>query len=236
MAVRVAAGPAVFLDEQSPMAARAQALAALGARHRRLVAALCAGAAVLVAVSALTPPPQPATPVSAAGRVRSASPAGALPAAAGGVAPGAAERVAVAVRLADPAGLLLLRVGAHAEVVAGPPADGPAATVPGPAAAPDGEVLAPDAVVLALPTAPDPAGAEGGGGNGAGEERAGGLLSDLGGSGPSGPIGPMTGTAGLDGVVLLAVPPDDARRLAAAATSRSLSVAVGLPRTPSGTP
>jgi len=72
-------------------------------------------------------------------------------------------------------------------------------------------VLASDAVVLAVP---HPPGATSASDAGAGVS---GLLASSGG-----------GSAGLDGVVVLAVPPTDARRIAAAAGVRALSVAVAL--------
>jgi hypothetical protein len=213
------------LDEHLPLAAKVRAVRALGARHRRLLAAVCAGAAVLVAVSALTP--QPAAPTAApppGGRLP-ASPVPDPLAAGGAVVPGEADRLAVAVRLADPAGLLLLHVGAHAEVLAGPPPEGALPSAGGASGDAAGEVLAPDAVVLAIPSAPGTAGPEAAA-SGA-ESAGGGLLAGIGAPTPAGQ-GAGT-TAGLDGVVLLAVPPSDARRLAAAASTRSLSVAVGLP-------
>lgn len=210
-------------DDPSRVASTVRSIRAVAVRRRRLLAALCAGAAVLVAVSAMTPAPA----ASEAPDGHQAAD-GALAAAAGSLAADVAERVAVAVRLADPAGLLLLRVGAHAEVIAGPRSDpglpvGSGAVASGSAA--DSEVLAPDAVVLALPGAPGtfPAGDDGSGGSG------GSLLNDLGGSGTG--VGSLGTTRGLDGVVLVAVPPSDARRLAAAAGTRALSVAVGLPST-----
>jgi pilus assembly protein CpaB len=224
--------PAGLLDEQSPLAVRVRAVTALGARHRRLLAALCAGAAVLVAVSALTPAPPPATPAtSAAASGPGSLPAAALPAAAGALAPGDADRVAVAVRLADPAGLLLLRVGAHVEVLAGPPPDSLPSTGSDAASDAAEEVLAPDAVVLAVPMRPGVSGADDAGSVGDG---ASGLLAGVGGRGQGGQA--AGATSGLDGVVLLAVPPSDARRLAAAASTRPLSVAVGLPATPTRAP
>jgi hypothetical protein len=112
--------------------------------------------------------------------------------------------VAVTVRLADPAGLLLLRPGAHVEVVGGAPAG--TAAVPGGAG--DAAVLAADAVVVGVPQPATPA-ADGGGG----------LLGE----------GAQAPGQGLDGVVVLSVLPGDARRLAGAAGTRPLSVAVALP-------
>lgn len=214
------------------MADRIRRVAAWAARHRRLVAALCAGAAVLVAVSAVTPSAPARGEASGVGVGLPAPPPAALvPAAAGARAPGDAERVAVAVRLTDPAGLLLLRVGAHARVLAGRAADG---ALPVPANAPatdDGaQIVAEDAVVLAVPAPPG---------------RAAGALASAGGEGSTGLLGGFTDGAvdtaagtggGLDGVVLLAVLPSDARRLAAAASSQPLSVAVGLPSPTGGAP
>jgi hypothetical protein len=202
-------------DDPSPLAAGLRSVTTIARRHRRLLASVCAGGAVTVAVSALTPP---------AGGSSSADPgrtalSALLPASAGDVPAGDSDRVAVAVRLADPAGLLLLRAGSHAELLAGPAADVtgvPAApgTVAG--TAPDsaaGEVLAADALVLAVPQPPvsSTVGASG--------AAVAGLLGSSGAGGAS---------AGLDGVVVLAVPTSDARRIAAAAGTRPLSVAVAL--------
>jgi hypothetical protein len=150
-------------------------------------------------VSALTPPTAPPD----AGGTAALAPAASLPAGTGDRPAAVAERVAVTVRLADPAGLLLLRPGAHVEVVGGAPAGSAAAT----GGAGDAAVLAADAVVVDVPQ-PAPA-ATGGGG----------LLGD----GAQGPA------QGLDGVVVLSVLPADARRLAGAAGTRPLSVAVALP-------
>jgi hypothetical protein len=203
MAVRRATFPSPpVLDEPASLAARLRAVAVLAARRRRLLAALCAGAAVLVAVSALTP--QPIAAGAGAG-----NPPAALPPGAGARVPALADRLAVAVRLADPAGVLLLRVGSHAQVLAGAPAD--ASTIPGTAPVPTGEVLAEDAVVLAVPQPPSP-----------GNAQAAAPVSGLLGAGNA-------ESGGMDGVVLLAVPPPDARRLAAAGGTRALSVAVALP-------
>jgi hypothetical protein len=226
MAMRAGPSPAGLLHEQSRPARTVRSITAFGARHRRLLAALCAGAAVLVAVSAMTPA-SPAAPAASNGQ-RSPGRGGGLPAAAGSLPADTAERVAVAVRLADPAGLLLLRVGGHAEVIAGPRSD-PALPVAagGPvgseAVASDSEVLAADAVVLAVPGVATTSLT----GDTRSEGGDGGLLGELGGSGAG---YASAGTpSGLDGVVLVAVPPSDARRLAAAAGTRALSVAVGLP-------
>jgi hypothetical protein len=139
----------------------------------------------------------------------------ALPAGAGTGRAGDADRVAVTVRLADAAGLLLLRAGSHAEVLAGPAPDA-GGDVAG--AGLEGEVLAPDAVVLAVPQPP------GGGASTTGDSGSG-----VSGSGVSGLLGGSGGAGGLDGVVLVAVPPSDARRIAAASGSRALSVAVAVP-------
>jgi hypothetical protein len=229
MAVRPAPLPPGFFEDQSSLAAWVRALRALGARHRRLLAALCAGASVFVAVSALMPTsPAPGEVSAPKGSAAGSSLPAVLPSGAGALAAGDAERVAVTVRLADPAGLLLLRVGAHAEVLAGPPPDG---GVPNPGGEGTGEVLAPDAVVLAVPAALGRPGADA---DGSGVDSAGGLLAGVGGQGQSGQAAGMS--SGLDGVVLLAVQPSDARRLAAAAGSRSLSVAVGLPGTAGSAP
>jgi hypothetical protein len=193
--------PAPFLDEAAgPLAARVRRARALASRSRRLAAALCAGAAVLTAVSALTP--APADPVPAGGGA-SAIASVALPAGAGAGPAGEAERVAVTVRLADAAGALLLRPGVHVEVIAGPPA-GSAGTT---ADAGDAVVLAADAVVLVVPQP------------GSDAEEDAGLLA----------AGSATGGPGLGGVVVLSVAPADAHRLVAAAGTRPLSVTVALP-------
>jgi hypothetical protein len=197
-------------DERSPLAAGLRTVAVVAGRHRRVLAAVCAGAAVVVTVSALTPPSAASSPADAA----RASGSALLPAGAGKQPAENADRVAVTVRLADPAGLLLVRAGSHAEVLAGPGADAggvPAASGTG-SSSPSGEVLAPDAVVLAVPRPPGTTAATD---SGAGVS---GLLASSGG-----------GSTGLDGVVVLAVPPSDARRIAAAAGTRALSVAVALP-------
>ncbi len=141
-------GPGRHDPGDGPLPAPVRRALALGARHRRLAAALCAGASVLAAVSALTPAPVAAT----ADALPGARPRVTLPAGAGTRPAGPGDRVAVTVRLADPAGVLLLHPGAHVEVVAGVP--------PGTA---DGQatVLADDAVVIAVPRSPggDPGGA-----------------------------------------------------------------------------
>ena len=161
--MRPARLPTALADEPPPLVARLRSLTALGARHRRLVAAVCAGSAVLVTVSTLTPQTPPAAEgTSLRGGASAAS--GALPVGAGASAPDEAFQVAVAVRLADPAGLLLLRAGDHAEVPASPdetgvPVAGGEAASGGAAsggagtagAAAQGEVLARDAVVLGVP-------------------------------------------------------------------------------------
>jgi len=218
-------------EEPWPLGVRVRSLARLGARHRRLLAALFAASAVFVTVSALTPT-APTAAEDAAGADGGRSAATGLPAGAGALAPGAAARVAVAVRLADPAGLLLLRPGDHAEVLASAPdpgwpvagaaeaSGGDGATRPA-----QGEVLAGDAVVLAVPGAGGPSPAGWGGGSGAAPAGGrGGLLGDM----TGGTVGVGNGATGLDGVILLAVTPADARRLAAAG-GRSVSVAVALP-------
>jgi hypothetical protein len=235
-----ASGPAAFApppvgDDPSPVAAGLRSVATAAGRHRRLLAAVCAGAAVVVAVSALTPGTGGSSSPDAGRPARSAL----LPVGAGSGPAGDAERVAVAVRLADPAGLLLVRAGSHAEVLAGPSADvagmplasgtgsgtgsGTASgagsgagsgTGSGSASgSPVGEVLAADAVVLAVPQPP---------GTGSAAAPGAGVPGLLAGSGAGG------GSGGLDGVVVLAVPPADARRIAAAAGTRPLSVAVAL--------
>ncbi|MGZ4604477.1 MAG: hypothetical protein ACXV0U_12890 [Kineosporiaceae bacterium] len=220
--MRPARLPPTLADEPPPLVARLRSLAALGARHRRLVAAVCAGSAVLVTVSTL----MPSTPSATAGtswRGGASAASGALPVGAGASAPDDAFQVAVAVRLADPAGLLLLRAGGHAQVLASPSetgvpvAGGEAASAGGSTAgaAAQGEVLARDAVVLGVPGADGGAGDVPPGGHG-------GLLGDV----PGSSLGAAGGQ--LEGVVLLAVTPTDARRLAAAG-GRALSVAVALP-------
>jgi hypothetical protein len=192
------------------MAAGLRSVAAVVGRHRRLLASVCAGGAVVVAVSAVTPPPAGSSTSDDAGGARPAL----LPAGAGDGPAGDADRVALAVRLADPAGLLLVRAGSHAEVLAGPAADVGMPPAPGTASGNTaGEVLAADAVVVAVPQPSGPGPATG---SGAGVS---GLLGSSGGGG---------GRTGLDGVVVLAVPPSDARRIAAAAGTRPLSVAVAL--------
>jgi hypothetical protein len=216
MARETARRPAAFAsppvgDERSPLAASLRPVAVVAGRHRRLLASVFAAAAVVVAVSALTPP---AAGVPSADAARPAGPV-LVPAGAGDRPAGSADRVAVAVRLADPAGLLLVRAGSHAEVLAGPaPEVGgvPAASGTSVASSP-GEVLAADAVVLAVPQPP---------GTGSAQAPGAGVSGLLGSSGTAG------GSAGLEGVVVLAVPPSDARRLAAAAGTRPLSVAVAI--------
>src|SRR4051794_24499626 len=100
-----------FGHEPAPAGTGLHPVAAVLRRHRRLLAAVCAGAAVVVSVSALTPSSSP-PPERGGGRGSSLLPAGAGKTLAAG-----ADRVAVAVRLADPAGVLLLGQGAHAEVL-----------------------------------------------------------------------------------------------------------------------
>jgi hypothetical protein len=188
--------------------ARLRTARALVARHRRLAAAVCAGGAVLAAVSALSP-----APMSAAGGAAgpgNASLAVSLPAGAGDRPAATAGRVAVTVRLADPAGLLLLRTGAHVEVVGGAPAGAAAVT----GGAGDVEVLAADAVVLAVPQ-PTSAGVDSAVDPGAGAGLLGGTTPPAG--------------QGVEGVLVLSVVPADAHRLAGAAGTRPLSVAVALP-------
>src|SRR3954453_22583723 len=106
-------------EEPSPLGAGLRTVAVVAGRHRRVLAAMCAGAAVVVAVSALTPPSAASSPADGGSVAGSAL----LPASAGDQPAGNADRVAVTVRLADPAGLLLVRAGSHAEVLAGPAAD-----------------------------------------------------------------------------------------------------------------
>jgi hypothetical protein len=206
------------------LAERLQAARALGARHRRLAAAVCAGAAVLAVVSALTPAaPAPTSAEAGRGGLTPIT----LPPGAGAGAVDGAGRVAVTVRLADAAGTLLLRPGIHVEVIGGAPAgsaaaaDGSATTGGSPttdgAAATDGAaddavVLAADAVVLVVP---QPGNDGSGGGSADGSLFAGG--------------GPASTDSGLEGVAVLSVPPADAHRLAAAAGTRPVSVAVALP-------
>jgi hypothetical protein len=159
------------------------------------------------------------------------TPLGALPAAAGARPPGDAERLAVTVRLSDPAGLLMVRVGAHVEVLAGPAGDGGLpGTGNGAGTGSGGEIVAPDAVVLAVPGVPPAHENAGGAGDGGGTGLFGAMTADGGAPGASGT------PSGWDGVVLLAVPPSDALHLAAAAGTRSLSIAVGLPSPPGGAP
>jgi hypothetical protein len=200
--------PGLAVPPAGPLEARLRLARSLVARHRRLGAALCAGAAVLAALSSLTAPPAPSgTPDEAAGAAGIAS---LLPPGAGLGPAGGSGRVAVTVRLADPAGALLLAPGLHVEVVGGAPAGSGAAT----GGAQDVAVLAADAVVLGVPARTSGPPVDGGG-----------LLGAAGGD----PGGSATGT-GLDGVVVLSVPPADAHRLAGAAGTRPLSVAVALPR------
>src|SRR4051794_29518047 len=115
------ARPAAFAapllgDEPSPLAAGLRPAAALTRRHRRLLAATCAGAAVVVAMSALTPSSPGSLPPDARGGAGSAL----LPTGAGDRPAGGADRVAVTVRLADPAGRLLLRARAPPPGMGGP--------------------------------------------------------------------------------------------------------------------
>jgi hypothetical protein len=189
-----------LLDEAAgPLAAKLRRARALAARSRRLGAAVCAGAAVLAAVSALTPPA--AEPAPQGGTAWGPA-AVALPAGAGAGPAAGADLVAVTVRLADAAGTLLLRPGVHVEVIGGAPAGSATA-----GDATDAAVLAADAVVLVVP---QPAG------------DAGGDSGLLGG-------GAAPGQPGLAGVVVLSVTPADAHRLAAATGTRPLSVTVALP-------
>jgi hypothetical protein len=205
-----AVAPAPAGEEASPLAAGLRTVAVVAGRHRRVLAAACAGAAVVVTVSALTPPS-----ASSPGDGDRAPGFALLPAGAGNQPAEDADRVAVTVRLADPAGLLLVRAGSHAEVLAGPAAD--AASAPDPSVtgstSTSGEVLSSDAVVLAVPRPPGTTSASDAG------VGVSGLLAGSGG-----------GSTGLDGVLVLAVPPTDARRIAAAAGTRALSVAVALPK------
>ena len=207
-------GPAPFPGPPGDaLGVRLHAVRALAARHRRLAAAVCAGAAVLAAVSALTPT-APA-PVSVPGDTAGASLSPVvLPSGAGAGSVAEARRVAVTVRLADPAGILLLRPGIHVEVIGGAPVGA------GAGAGEEAEVLAADAVVLVVPRA-----------DGAAVDAAsvlGASGGDGGGGGGGGGGGWATGRAGLDGVAVLSVAPADAHRLAAAAGTRPLSVTVAL--------
>ena len=207
-------GPAPFPGPPGDaLGVRLHAVRALAARHRRLAAAVCAGAAVLAAVSALTPT---APPVSVSGDAAGAglSPV-VLPSGAGAGSVAEARRVAVTVRLADPAGILLLRPGIHVEVIGGAPVGA------GAGAGEEAEVLAADAVVLVVPRADGAAGDVG--------SVLGASGGDGGGGGGGGGGGWATGQAGLDGVAVLSVAPADAHRLAAAAGTRPLSVTVALP-------
>jgi hypothetical protein len=200
--------PVPLLDAPGgTLTARLHVARALAARHRRLAAALCAGAAVLAAVSALTPAaPGPAAAEAAAAGLAPI----ALPAGAGAGAVGDADRVAVTVRLADAAGTLLLRPGIHVEVIGGAPA-GSVAAGDGAVGAGDAVVLAADAVVLVVP---QPGGV--GSSAGSGDQT---LLAGV----------PAAGDQGLAGVAVLSVARADAHRLAAAAGTRPLSVTVALP-------
>jgi len=153
-------------------------------------------------------------------------------------------RVAVTVRLADPASAVVAREGEPVDVLAGPPADpltGALATAPRPQGAPGGvgaAVIVHDATVLAVPP-PSPAGHGASAGSGAGSGEGGsGLLGSLTDGGPpadaagagSAGAGGQAGAAGDSsalpaGVVLVAVTPGDALQLAAATGGRPLSLA-----------
>jgi hypothetical protein len=204
--------PVPLLDApEGALAARLHAARALAARHRRLAAAVCAGAAVLAAVSALTPAaPAPALAEASAGGLAPI----ALPAGAGARAVDGADRVAVAVRLADAAETLLLRPGIHVEVIGGAPAGSAATDSPA-----DAVVLAADAVVLVVPEAGSVGSSVGSSDGSSVGSSDGGLLGG----------GSATGDSGLAGVAVLSVAPADAHRLAAAAGTRPLSVTVALP-------
>jgi hypothetical protein len=153
-----------------------------------VAAALCAGAAVLAAVSALTPASPDPAPVTAG------SASVPLPPGAGAGPVAAAARVAVTVRLADVAGTLLLHPGVHVEVIGGAPA-GSAGTTTGGLS--DAAVLAEDAVVLGVP-------------------QPGSEVADDGGLLGGGPAGGDSGLAGV--VVLSVGPYDAHRLAAAAGT------------------
>jgi len=223
------------------------------ARHRRLLAAICLALAVLVAIPAVAPGDPVRVPVlvaarplppghlittadlTVAGWPPEARPDGALTAAAGRVTAGPVGRgepltgtrvqgpgllagapagtVAVTVRPADPAALLMLPVGSRATVLAGA-GDAPATN--GTGGAREAEVLVRSALVLA-PAGRDGAGPDGAGdGTGDGTGALGGVL------GP----GTVTGPGDSRAVVVLAVAPVEAQRLAAAAGARPLTLAL----------
>ncbi len=213
---------------------RLRALAARAAGHRRLGAALLAGSAVVAAVQALTPGTAGAgTADGAATQRRGARPAGSLGDLSGADA-ATFGRTAVAVRLADPAGLILAAPGRHVDVLAGgalPAAGAPSQEQARPGG---GDPVATDAVVLAVPEPPVPAGP----GDAAGDVTgggSGGVPDGGGGGGLAGALGgPATaaGAGAFSGVVVLAVRPADVRGLAAGAGSRAFSLALPLPATP----
>ena len=219
------------------------------ARHRRLLAAGCLALAVLVAIPVVAPGEPVRVPVlvaarplppghlitpadlTVAGWPPEARPDGVLAVAAGRVTAGPVGRgepltgtrvlgpdllagapagtVAVTVRPADPAALLLLPVGSRVTVLAGT-GDTAAGSATGEARR--AEVLVRSALVLA------PAGHDGGGPEAGDDTGAlGGVLAP----------GAVTGAgAGAGAVVVLAVAPDEARRLAAATGTRPLTLAL----------
>jgi hypothetical protein len=212
---------------------RLRALAARAAGHRRLATALLAGSAVVAAVQALTPDTAGAagTADRAATQRQGGRPAGSLGDLTGADA-ATFGRTAVAVRLADPAGLVLAAPGRHVDVLAGgalPAAGAPSQEQARPGG---GDPVATDAVVLAVPEPPVPAGPGDGAGDG---EGSGGVPGGGGGGGLAGALGGAATAAGpgaFSGVVVLAVRPADVRGLAAGAGSRAFSLALPLAATP----
>lgn len=163
--------------------------------------------------------------MTAGGRVASAERSGEIP----------PSRVVVAVRLSDPASCLLTAPGDHVQVISGPPLDpvsgaaigaGSGGRSEGGSGAAAARVVVRDALVLEVPSS-------GGQARAAAPSQRGSLLGAL---APSGANSldrvPEPGAAGSlpEGVLALAVLPDDALHLAAVTGVRSLSVARAIAR------
>jgi len=206
-------------------------------RHRRAVVAGLLALAVIAGLRAVRPvdPASPSTAGAAPGRSAGGRGAGgpaAIPGA--GRAGGLLGLTAVTVRLADPASALVAARGARVDVVAGPPLDplAPGAGQPGGSQPGGGQpgagrsdagqaavVIARGALVLAAPVdgaraSPSPAAGLG--------------LPGFPGSGaPASPDGAAARAGPPSGVVVVAVTPSDALRLAGVAGVRALSLTRG---------
>jgi Flp pilus assembly protein CpaB len=136
-------------------------------------------------------------------------------------APAPAGSVVVSVRLGDPASALVAEPGGRVDVVAGGPVD-PVAGRPAGAAT----VVARDALVLAVPAGDGPSPAETAAPRSGGTGLLGALTAENGQlPDRSSPDGSAGGVRPPAGVVLVAVPPADALRLASISGVRTLSLA-----------